>query len=94
MKLNAQSCMTTGTRTARWWCVGHAVLLDAASWVRSSCMENFSGRGDFPLGVNTGSDSIPPKLFWMRVYKPRSSLYTHAFHCMDSKDPDIHVLDR
>ena len=27
----------------------------------------FSGRGDFSLGVNMGSDSIPPKLFRMRV---------------------------
>ena len=27
----------------------------------------FSGRGDFSLGVNMGSDSIPPKLFQMRV---------------------------
>ena len=26
-------------------------------------------------------------------YKPRSSLCTHAFHRMDSKDPDVHVLD-
>ena len=26
-------------------------------------------------------------------YKPRSGFYTLAFHCMDSKDPDIHVLD-
>ena len=26
--------------------------------------------------------------------KPRSSLCTHAFHRMDSKDPDIHVLER
>ena len=23
----------------------------------------FAGRGDFPLGVNVGSDSIPPKLW-------------------------------
>ena len=28
-----------------------------------------------------------------REYKPRSSLYTHAFHRTDSKDPDVHVLD-
>ena len=26
-------------------------------------------------------------------YKPRSSLCSHAFHRMDSKDPDIHVLE-
>ena len=42
--------------------------LDAVSWVRSSSQENFSGRGDFSLGVNMVSDSISPqKLFWMRV---------------------------
>ena len=28
---------------------------------------NFSGRGDFSLGVNMGSDSITPELFRMRV---------------------------
>ena len=27
----------------------------------------FSGRGDFSLEVNMGSDSIPPKLFRVRV---------------------------
>ena len=26
-------------------------------------------------------------------YKPKSSLCTHAFHCKESKDPDIQVLD-
>ena len=52
---------------APWWCVGLTVLLDAASWVRSSSEENCSRRGDFPLGANMGSDSIPPKLFWMRA---------------------------
>ena len=58
-----------GAGTACWYCFGFAVLLDAASWVQSSSEseENFSGRGDFYLGVNLGSDSIPPKLFWMRV---------------------------
>ena len=29
--------------------------------------ENFSGRGDFSLGVNMGSDSIPSKLLQIRV---------------------------
>ena len=38
-----------------------------------------------------GSDSIPPKLKW--EYKLRSSLWTDAFHCTDSKDSDIYVLD-
>ena len=51
----------TWAGTARWWCVGLAVLLDAASWVPSSFDENFSVRGDFALGVDTGSDSVPPK---------------------------------
>ena len=38
------------------------------------------------------SDSIPPKLSDESI-NPRSSLCTHAFHHMDSKDPDIHDLD-
>ena len=53
----------------------------------------FSGRGDFSLGVNMGSNSIPPKNSFGWEYKPRSSLCTHAFHRTDSKDPDVHVLD-
>ena len=47
--------------------VGLAVLRDAVSWVRPSSEENYSGRGDFSLGVTMGSDSIPLKLSWMRV---------------------------
>ena len=50
---------------AGWLSIGLTVLLNAASWVPSSSKENFSGRGDFFLGVNMGSDSIPLKLFWM-----------------------------
>ena len=53
----------------------------------------FSGRGDFSLGVNMDSNSIPPKNSFGWEYKSRSSLCTHAFHRMDSKDPDVHVLD-
>ena len=45
---------------SRWLCGGLAVQLDAGSWVRSS-EDNFSGRGDFSIGVNMGSDSISPK---------------------------------
>ena len=45
----------------------------------------FSGRGDFSLGVNIGSNSIPPKNSFGWEYKPRSSLCTHAFHRTDSK---------
>ena len=52
---------------ACWSCVGLAVLHDVVSWVRFSSEENFSGRGDFSLGVNKGPDSIPQKFFWMRV---------------------------
>ena len=51
------------------------------------------GRGHFSLGVNMGSNSIPPKNSFGWEYKPRSSLCTHAFHRSDSKDPDVHVLD-
>ena len=82
-----------GTGIARWWCVGLAVLLDAVSWVRYSSEIFFLVEGIFSLGVNMGFDP-PPQLFRMRVCKPRSSLCTHAFHRTDSKDPDIHVLDR
>ena len=46
---------------------GIPALLDAALLVRSSSEENFSGRGDFSRGVNMGSDSIPPKLYRVRV---------------------------
>ena len=52
------------TEERRWL----AVLLDAALCFRYSSGENFfSGRGDFSLRANMGSDSILPKLFWMRV---------------------------
>ena len=60
------------------WCRGTGSIL---LWT--------SGRGDFSLGVNMGSDSIPPKLFSMRV-QTRSSLCTHALHSTDS---DIHILN-
>ena len=56
-----------GAGMAHWLCVGLAVLLDAASWVRSPSEEKFSSRGDFSLGINMGSDSIPPKLLQMKV---------------------------
>ena len=49
----------SGAGIACWRCVGLAVLLDAASWVQYSSGEYFYSRGDFPLGVNLGSDSIP-----------------------------------
>ena len=48
-----------------------------------------------------GSDSIPPpppllppkNTSFRWEYKPRSSLCTHEFHCTDSKDSNIHVLN-
>ena len=52
-----------------------------------------SSRVGFSLGVSMVSDTIPPKLFWMRLYSPRSSLFTHTFHYTDFWDSDIHVLD-
>ena len=48
--------------------------------------------GIFFLGVNMVSDSISQNSFGWE-YKPSSSLWTHAFHCTDSTNPDIHVLD-
>ena len=61
------SCSGYGGGIAHWQWVGLTVLLDAASWVQSSSGENFSGRGDFSLGVDMDSDSVPPQLFRMRV---------------------------
>ena len=52
----------------------------------------FSGRGDFSLGVNMGSNSIPPKTPSDESIN-RGLVCTHAFHRTDSKDPDVHVLD-
>ena len=60
-----------------------------------------SSRGDYPLAVNMGSASIPPppskkkkKSSFGWEYRPKSSLCAHAFHRTDSKDPDIHVIDK
>ena len=55
-----------GAGIAHWLCVGLAVLLDAASWVRSSSGENFSGRGDFSLELVWVLTSFP-QVFWMGV---------------------------
>ena len=59
-------------------------------WARCLALTHFgaSGKGDFSLEVNMGSHSIPLKTLL------DESLSTHAFHCTDSKDPDIHVLHR
>ena len=52
--------------------------------------EFFSGRGDFSLGVNMGSDSIPPKTLSDENVN-RSLVCTHM-HSI-ARTPDIHVLD-
>ena len=50
-----------------------------------------SGRGDFfPLELTW--TPFPLNSFGWE-YKPMSSLCTHAFHCTDTKEPDVHVLD-
>ena len=52
----------------------------------------FQVEGIFPLELTWVLIPFPPNYFrW--EYKPRSSLCTHAFHCMDSKHPDIHALE-
>ena len=51
--------------------------------------------------VMQGHRFDPPLRFWQRGFFPwsyhgfwpRSRLCTHAFHCTNSKDPEIHVLD-
>ena len=39
------------------------------------------------------SDSIPPFGTLLDESINRGLVCTHAFHCTDSKDPDIYVLD-
>ena len=51
-----------------------------------------SGRGIFLLELTLVLTPFPQNSFGWE-YKPRSSLFTHAFHCTASKDPDIHVQD-
>ena len=53
----------------------------------------FPVEGIFPLELTWVLTPFPQTSFGCE-YKPRSSLYSHAFHRTDSKDPDIHVLDR
>ena len=48
--------------------------------------------GIFPLELTWVLTPFPTNSFWWE-YKLRSSLGTHASHRMNSKDPDIHVLD-
>ena len=50
------------------------------------------GLGSTFLWISGKWDSIPQKLFGWE-YRLRSSLCTHAYHCTDSKDPGILVLD-
>ena len=53
----------------------------------------FLVEGIFPLELTWVLTPFPQNSFGWE-YKRRSSLSTHAFHRMDSKDPDIHVIDR
>ena len=55
-----------GARIAHWYCVGLAVLLDAASWVRSSSGENFYAKGSFLLELTWALTPSPPN-FLMTV---------------------------
>ena len=54
---------------------------------------NFLVEGIFLLELTWVQTPFPKNSFGWE-YKPRSSLCTHAFHGTDSKDPDVHVLDR
>ena len=40
-----------------------------------------------------GSNSIPPKTLLDESINRGLVCASHAFHCADSKDPDVHVLD-
>ena len=51
-----------------------------------------SGRGDFSLGVNMGSDSISQKLLDESINRDLVCAHMH-FIMWTQKDPDIHVLN-
>ena len=68
-----------------WCCIVGLILL----WG-----EFFLVEGIFPLELLTWIQTPFPQNSWRWEYKVRSSLCTHSFHHTDSKDPDIHVLDR
>ena len=53
-----------------------------------------SGRGDFSLRANMGSDSIPQKLSDEIINRGLVCAYIHSIARTQSKDPDIHILDR
>ena len=70
---------------------------DGSAWARCPQRRGFDpplgkffGRGDFSLGGNMGSNSIPPKTL---SDESINRDLVCAFHRMDSKDPDVHVLD-
>ena len=73
------------------YCVGLAVLPDAASRVRTSSEPPVEGTF-FHLELTWFLTPFPQNSSGWE-YKPRSSLCTRAFHCTNSKDPDMHVLD-
>ena len=50
--------------------------------------------GIFPLELTWVLTPFHKKISFGWEKKPRSTLCTHTFHCTDSADPGIHVLDR
>ena len=68
------------------WAHCHSVAGSILLW------GHFPVEGSFPLELTWIQTPFPQNSFGWE-YKPRSSLCTHAFHRMDSKDPDVHVLD-
>ena len=69
---------------------GLAVLHDAASQIWFSAEHPVEGI--FPLVLTWVLTPFPKNSFeWQN--KLRSSLWAHAFHGTNSKDPDVHVLD-
>ena len=69
------------------WACCHSVAASILLW------GHFPVEGIFPLELTWVQTPFAQNSFGWE-YKPRSSLCTHAFHRMDSKDPDVHVLDR
>ena len=90
MRVHLASDSLRGPEYLSWYCVGLAILCDTVLWVQTSSEPLVEGI--FPLELTWFLAPFPPNSFGWEC-KPRSSLCTHAFHHMDSKDPDIYVLD-
>ena len=102
IQLGSAALMADALSLGQW---GRPLLAKLVGSVLGSLSCFMQHRGFYtPLGrILLEEEIFPLELAWVLFpflqnscgweYKPRSSLYSCAFHRMDSKEPDIHVLD-